>query len=87
MKQAENETKNLGKIVKTIPHLAVSVLLAPIVAPYEVLGVLFNASDSPVDGYVNNRLYNFLEKDKLINFWGDGFRNFGEAVRKYNSYK
>ena len=82
-----DEAKNLGKIAKTLPHFLASIILSPIAAPYEVFGVLFNYDNSPaVEGHVDARLYNFLERNKLLNFWGDGFRKFEEAVREYGPH-
>ena len=76
--------KSLGNLVRTVPHLIASTVMTPIAFPYGCLA-LFGLTQfrSPDDGYSADCVHNFLENDKLTNFWEDGFRKFGKAVKQY----
>lgn len=78
----------LEKIAKKTPHLIVSTALTPIVVPYIYVSGFFNSLfTSPLDGYVVDRAINFIENDKLFNFWVRGFENVGETISEYKRYK
>lgn len=83
------EENSFGRIVQTLPHLALSALLTLIAVPYIIIGSadrileygpMGGCTADPVARY--DLIEGFLDESKFLNFWAAGFDDFYYELTK-----